>query len=84
MLADVTHGCPAWFNLHPHSFLNTNGVLEVLGRRDNINILAIDPSYWELTCSEFSDIFEKPGPHLERAMKHKTNLLPDSVPPAKK
>ena len=43
--------------------------------------------YWSLRagiCSEFSDVFEKPGTPPERAIKNKIDLLPDSVPPAKR
>ena len=51
--------------------------------RDSTKVLGIDPLHWELICSEFSDVFEKPGTPSERAIKHKINLLPDSILSAK-
>ena len=85
MLAEVKHGCPAWFGLlHPHSLLDTKGVLAELGGGDSTKVPGTDPSHWELICSEFSDVFEKPGTPPERAIKHEIDLLPDSVPPAKR
>ena len=39
----------------------------------------IDHSYWELIFSEFTDVFENPSPLPGRAIKHKINLLPDTV-----
>ena len=33
VLAEVKHGCPAWYGLlHPHSLLHTKGLLAVLGK----------------------------------------------------
>ena len=36
VLAEVKRGCPTWFGLfHPHSLLDTKGVLEALGGREH-------------------------------------------------
>ena len=57
MLAEVKRGCPAWLGLlHPHSLLDTNGVLALLGGGDSNKVLGIDPSRWKLVCREFSDV----------------------------
>ena len=85
MLAKVKCGCPAWFGLlHPHLLLDTKGVLAVLGGEDSTKVPGTEPICWELICSEFSDFFEKPGNLPKRAIKHKINFLPESVPPAKR
>ena len=85
MLAEVKHGCPAWFGLlYPQSLLDTKGVLTVLGGGDSTKVPSTDPSHWELICSVFSDIFENPGIPPKRAFKHKIDLLPDSVLPAER
>ena len=81
----MKHGYPAWFGLlHPHSLLDTKGVVAVLGGGDSTKVPDTDLSYWELMYSSFSDVFEKPGTPPERAIKHEIDLLPKSVPPAKK
>ena len=85
MWADVNYGCPAWFSLlHPHSLLDTKGVLAVLGGGDSTKVLGTNPLHWELIHSEFSDIFEKQSNSLERTTKHNIDLLPNSVLPAKR
>ena len=85
MLAEVKCSCPAWFSLlYPHLFLETKEVLAVLGEGDRAKVPGNDPSCWELICSEFSNIFEKPDTPPERAIKCKIDLLPDSAPPAKR
>ena len=38
-----------------------------------------DLSHWELICSEFSDVFEKPGTPPERTIKYKIELLLNST-----
>ena len=38
----------------------------------------------KLICSEFNNVFEKPCISPEKAIKHEIDLLPDSVPPAKR
>ena len=53
-----------------------------MGEGDNTKVPGTEPSHWELICSEFSDIFEKPGTPPERAIKHEIDLLPDTVLPA--
>ena len=63
----------------PYSLLDTKGVLAALGERDSTKVLATNTLYWELICSVFSYIFEKPGTLLERAIKHEIDSLPDSV-----
>ena len=36
VLAEVNHGCPAWFGLlHPHSLLDTKGMLAAFGGGDS-------------------------------------------------
>ena len=83
LLAKVTFNCPAWFGLlHPHSLLDTKGVLAVLGGGDSTKLPGTDPLYWELICSKFTDVFEKPGTTPEKAIKHEIDLLPDFVPHA--
>ena len=43
LLAGVKHGCPAWFGLsHPHSLLETKGLLAALGGRDSIKVPGTD------------------------------------------
>ena len=85
MLAEVKYGCPAWFGLlHPYFLLDTKGVLLSLGGENSTNILGIDPSHWELICSGFSGVFEKPSTPPERAIKFKIDFLPDSVLPTKR
>ena len=75
----------AWFSLcHPHSLLETKGVLAALGGGDNTKVPGAELLYLELICGEFSDVFEKPGIPPDRAIKHEIDLLPDSIPPAKK
>ena len=56
----------------------------MLGGGDSIKVPGTNPSHWELICSKFSDVFEKSGTPPERAIKYEIDLLPDSVPPAKK
>ena len=52
VLAEVKHGCPAWFSLlHPHSSLDTKGVLAVFGKGDSTKVPSTDPLHWELICS---------------------------------
>ena len=81
MLAEVQCGCPEWFGLmHPHSLLDTKGVLLALGRRESTKVLCANPLHWELICS---NIFEKPDITHERAIKQEIDLLPDSVRPTK-
>ena len=85
MLAEVKNGYPAWFGLlHPHTFLDTKEVLVVLGGEDSTKVPGANPLYWELVCNEFIDAFKNPGTPPKRAIKHKIDLLPDSIPPAKK
>ena len=85
VLAKVKRGCPAWLSLlHPHSLLDTKGLLAALGGGDSTKIQGTNPSCWEIVCSEFSDILENPGTLPERSIKHEIDLLPDSIPDAKK
>ena len=85
VLAEVKRGCAALFGLlHPHSLPDTKGVLSELGERDSTKVTSTNPSRWELICSEFSDVLEKPGTPPARTIKHETDLLPDSVLPAKR
>ena len=51
---------------------------------DSTKVPGTDLSRWELICNEFSDAFEKPGTPPERAIKYEIDLLPDTVPPAKR
>ena len=60
------------------------GVLAAFGGGDSTKVPGTDPSHWELICSEFSDIFEKPGTPPERFIKHVIDLLLDSVLSAKR
>ena len=70
VLAEMKHGCPAWFGcLHPHLLLDTKRLLAALREGDNAKVPGTDPSYWELMCSEFGDLFEKPSTPSERAIK---------------
>ena len=56
-MAEVKNGCPICFGLlHPHSLLETKGALAALRGRDSTKLPHTDPSYWELICSEFSDV----------------------------
>ena len=58
MLAEVKHGCPAWFSLLcPYLLLDTKGVLAELGEGDSTKVLHIDLSHCEVICSELSDVF---------------------------
>ena len=66
----------------PLLIVRHQGLLEVLGERDNTKAPGSYPSHWELMCSEFS-VFERPGTPPKRAMKHEINLLPESVLPAR-
>ena len=51
-LAKVKHGCPIWFGLlHPHSLLDTKGMLAALGVGENTKVLDIEPTHWKLICS---------------------------------
>ena len=85
MLAKVKSGSLALFGLlHPYSMLDTKGVLVELEERDSTKVPFTNPSQWELICSEFHDIFEKPSTPSERAIEYKIDLLPYSVPPAKR
>ena len=59
-------------------------MLLALGEGYSTKLLGTDPSHWDLICSEFSDVFEKPRTSPERAIKHEINLLPNSVLPAKR
>ena len=75
----------SWFGLsHANLLLDTKGVLTALGGGNSTKVQGIDLSCRELICGEFSDIFEKPGTPPERVIKYKIDLLPDSVPPAKR
>ena len=61
-LLRLTRSCPAYFGLlHPHLFLDTKGLLVVLGERDSTKVPGNDPLCWELICSKFSNIFQKPA-----------------------
>ena len=51
---------------------------------DSTKVPGTDPLRLELIYSKFSDVFEKPGTSPERIIKHKIDLLPDSVLPAKR
>ena len=51
---------------------------------DSTKVPGTNPLWWKLICSEFSDLLENPGTPSERAIKHKIDLLPDSVSPAKR
>ena len=85
VLAEMKHSCPAWFVLlRSHSLLDTKGVLAVLEGGDSTKVLGTDPSYWELIYSEFSDVLEKLDTPPEKAIKHRIDLLPISVPPTKR
>ena len=77
----VLHGL--WL-VAPSLVAGHKGLLAVLGGGDSTKVPGTDPSHWELIYSEFSDVFEKPGTPPERAIKHEIDLLPDSVPPAKR
>ena len=59
-------------------------MLAALGGGDHTKVLGTDPLHWELICTEFSDAFEKPSTPPERAIKHEIDLLPDSIPHAKR
>ena len=59
-------------------------MLEALGGEDSTKVPGTDTSHGELMCSEFSDILKNPGTPPERGMKHEIDLLPDSVPAAKR
>ena len=59
-------------------------MLSALGGGDSTNVPGTYPSHWELIYSEFSDVFKKPGIPPKSTIKHKIDLLPDSVPPAKR
>ena len=79
----MKRGCPTWFGLlHPHSLLDTKVVLAAL--RDSIKVPNSDPLYWELICSELSNVLEKSGTPPERNINHKIDLMPNSVTPAKR
>ena len=85
VLAAVKWGYPALFGLfHPHSLLGTKRVLAVLGGVDSTKVPGTDPLCWELIYGKFSDIFKKPGPPPEKAIKHKIDLLPHSLPLAER
>ena len=65
--------------------LDSKSALNVSIYSENIKGLAgTDPSCWDLICSKFSGVFEKPGTPPEKAIKHEIDLLLDSVLPAKK
>ena len=84
-MAEVEHGCPAWLRLlHLHSLLDSKGVLAVLWEGDSNKVPGTDSSYCDQIYSEFSDIFEQPGTPPERAIRHKIDLLLDSILPAKR
>ena len=58
VLTKVKYNCPIWFGLlHPHSLLDTKGVLTSLGVGHSTKVPGIDSTCWELIWSEFSDIF---------------------------
>ena len=79
VLDEVKRSYHAWFGLlHPHSLLDTKGVVVALGAGDSTKVLHTDPSCWELIYSVLSEIFEKLGTSLEIAIKHVIELLPDS------
>ena len=59
-------------------------VLAMLEGGDSTKVPCTDPPCLELICSEFSDVFEKLGTPLDGAIKHKIELLPDSVLSAKR
>ena len=85
VLAEVKCIYLAWFSmLHLNLLRDTKGVLAALGVGDGTKITSTDLSYWELICSEFSNILEPPGTPPERATEFKIDLLPDSVLPAKR
>ena len=47
VLAEMKRSCPAWFGLlHPHSPLDTNVLLAVLGGGDSTKVPGTDFSYW--------------------------------------
>ena len=78
-------GCSVCFGLlHPHSLLDTKGVLAVYWGGDSTKLPGIDPLYWNSICREFSDVFEQLGAAPERAVKHQIDFLPDCVPPAER
>ena len=56
----------------------------MLGGEDSTKVPGTDSSHWELIYSEFSDAYKKPGFPPERTIKHEIDLLPDSVPPARR
>ena len=41
-------------------------------------------SRWDNICNEFADVFAEPGTPVERAIKHKIDIQPGSVPPAQR
>ena len=69
VLVEVKCCCPAWFGLlHPHSLLDSKGVLVELRGGDSTKVPHTDPLHWELICSGFSDAFEQQGGTPERAI----------------
>ena len=85
MPSEKKRDCYASFGLlHPHSLLDTKGVLTASGGGASTEVPGTNPSCWEQICSEFSGVFEPPGTSPERALKHEIRFLPDSAPPAKR
>ena len=47
VLVEVNYGSPGWFSLlHPHSLLDSKGVLAALGRGNSIKVPGSDPLSW--------------------------------------
>ena len=70
MLAEVKHGCPAWFGLlYPLSLLDTKEVLAALKRGDSTKIPGTELSRWELICSEFYGVLKPPGTPIRLHLK---------------
>ena len=59
-------------------------MLAALGVGYITKVPGTDVSHWELIFSECNNFFEKPATPPENAIKHEVELLPDSVPPAKR
>ena len=77
VLSEVKYSFPAFLGLfHPHSLLETKGLLAELVGGDSITVLGTDSSHWKLIYSEFSDDFEKQRTLYDRAIRLEIDLLP--------
>ena len=69
----------AWLILlQPHSKLVTR---EVIGHSEGKGTGDIQtPSRWDILCTEFHDIFDPPGMHVDRDTVYHIELLPNAKP----